>query len=87
LQASFGQINGNLAKLEQGQPVAASEPAPSAPEPTMFDNTRVADASATDESSGDGQPSFKRKVAPPGPNPSYQRIQQPDGKVYYKKIN
>jgi len=87
LQASFGQINGNLAKLEQGQPVAASEPAPSAPEPTMFDNTRVADASARDESSGDGQPSFKRKVAPPGPNPSYQRIQQPDGKVYYKKIN
>jgi len=87
LQASFGQINGNLAKLEQGQPVAASEPAPSAPEPTMFDNTRVADASVADESSGDGQPSFKRKVAPPGPNPSYQRIQQSDGKVYYKKIN
>ena len=26
LQANFGQINGNIAKLEQGQPVAASEP-------------------------------------------------------------
>lgn len=89
LQANFGQINGNIAKLEQGQPVAASEPAPSAPDPALLDNTTVADASSANESagSGDGQPSFKRKVAPPGPNPSYQRIQQPDGKVYYKKIN
>jgi hypothetical protein len=90
LQANFGQINGNVAKLEQGQPVAASEPAPAAPEPVMLDNTRVADASPADDSGGDptaAQPSFKRKVAPPGPNPAYQRIQQPDGKVYYKKIN
>ncbi|MDX8455538.1 hypothetical protein RFM98_22645 [Mesorhizobium sp. VK9D] len=88
LQANFGQINGNIARLEQGQPIAASEPAPSAPEPTMTDNTTVADASAADESgAGDAQRSFRRKVAPPGPNPSYQRIQQPDGKVYYKKIN
>ncbi|MGX5799724.1 hypothetical protein ACWGS9_00565 [Bradyrhizobium sp. Arg314] len=88
LQANFGQINGNIAKLEQGQPVAASEPAPSAPEPAMTGNTTVADASAADESGpGDAQRSFRRKVAPPGPNPSYQRIQQPDGKVYYKKIN
>ncbi|TGP48351.1 hypothetical protein EN873_34225 [bacterium M00.F.Ca.ET.230.01.1.1] len=90
LQANFGQINGNIAKLEQGQPVAASEPAPSAPEPAMLDNTTVADASAADEGGADpadAQRSFKRKVSPPGPNPSYQRIQQPDGKVYYKKIN
>ncbi|PBB20503.1 hypothetical protein [Mesorhizobium sp. WSM4313] len=89
LQANFGRINGNIAKLEQGQPVAASEPAPSALEPAMLDNTTVADASAADESGADpaAQPLFKRKVAPPGPNPSYQRIQQPDGKVYYKKIN
>lgn len=90
LQANFGQINGNIARLEQGQPVAASGPAPAAPEPTMLDNTTVADASAADEGGAapaDAQPSFKRKVAPPGPNPSYQRIQQPDGKVYYKKIN
>ncbi|RWM04909.1 MAG: hypothetical protein EOR68_02165 [Mesorhizobium sp.] len=89
LQANFGQINGNVARLEQGQPVAASEPALGAPEPAITDNTTVADASAADQgaNAGDGQPSFKRKVAPPGPNPSYQRIQQPDGKVYYKKIN
>ncbi|TPI54099.1 hypothetical protein FJ420_30815 [Mesorhizobium sp. B3-1-3] len=90
LQANFGQINGNIAKLEQGQPVAAREPAPGAPEPALLDNTTVADASAADESGGDAADarlSFKRKVAPPGPNPAYQRIQQPDGKVYYKKIN
>ncbi|TPO11092.1 hypothetical protein [Mesorhizobium sp. B1-1-5] len=89
LQANFGRINGNIAKLEQGQPVAASEPAPGAAEPAVLDNTTVADASAADggAGAGDGQPAFKRKVAPPGPNPSYQRIQQPDGKVYYKKIN
>jgi hypothetical protein len=90
LQANFGQINGNIAKLEQGQPVAASEPAPGALEPATLDNTTVADASAADEGGAapaDAQPSFKRKVVPPGPNPSYQRIQQPDGKVYYKKIN
>ena len=49
LQANFGQINGNIAKLEQGQPVEASEPAPSAPEPSMLGNTTVADASAVDE--------------------------------------
>jgi hypothetical protein len=89
LQANFGRINGNIAKLEQGQPVAASEPAPSAAEPTML-NTTVADASAADERGFDpaaAQAPFKRNVAPPGPNPSYQRIQQADGKVYYKKIN
>jgi hypothetical protein len=90
LQANFGHINGDIAKLEQGQPVAAGEPAPGAPEPTVPDNTRVADASAAYESgadSADARRSFNRKAAPPGPNPSYQRIQQPDGKVYYKKIN
>ncbi|MGX8009971.1 hypothetical protein ACVDG8_013885 [Mesorhizobium sp. ORM8.1] len=88
LQANFGQINGNIAKLEQGQPVAANEPPPSTSEPAMLDNTTV--AAAADQSgddTADARPSFKRKVAPPGPNPSYQRIQQPDGKVYYKKIN
>ncbi|SFQ05345.1 hypothetical protein SAMN03159463_05500 [Mesorhizobium sp. NFR06] len=88
LQANFGQINGNLAKLEQGQPVAAGEPAPGAPEPALA-GTTVAEASVADESADpvDAQHPFRRKVAPPGSNPSYQRIQQPDGKVYYKKIN
>ena len=90
LQANFGQINGNIAKLEQGQPVAAGEPVPGAAEPAMLDTTTVADASASGGGGAapyEAQPPFKRRVAPPGPNPSYQRIQQPDGKVYYKKIN
>ena len=26
-------------------------------------------------------------ASPPPPNSNYQRIQQPDGKVYYKRIN
>ncbi|TKB19976.1 MAG: hypothetical protein E5V75_05835 [Mesorhizobium sp.] len=88
LQASFGQINGNLAKLEQGQPVATEAETPRAPEPG-FAGTTVAEASAVENPAepDNASPMFKRKVSPPGPNPSYQRIQQADGKVYYKKIN
>ncbi|RWG83210.1 hypothetical protein [Mesorhizobium sp.] len=90
LQTNFGQINGNIARLEQGQPVATEAEMPRAPEPS-FAGTTVADASAVENPAGpdsaDASPTFKRKVSPPGPNPSYQRIQQPDGKVYYKKIN
>ncbi|WFP76063.1 hypothetical protein [Mesorhizobium sp. WSM4906] len=90
LQASFGRINGNIAHLEQGQPAATdAEMPPAAPEPA-FAGTTVADASAVEnpaEPEAAYSPMFKRKVSPPGPNPSYQRIQQADGKVYYKKIN
>ncbi|RWM06696.1 hypothetical protein [Mesorhizobium sp.] len=88
LQASFGQINGSLAKLEQGQPVATEAETPRAPEPG-FAGTTVAEASAVENPAepDNASPMFKRKVAPPGPNPPYQRIQQADGKVYYKKIN
>ena len=84
LQASFGHINGNIARLEQGQPAEAEMPR--APEPPAFAGTTVAEASAV-ENPAEPDSSFKRKVSPPGPNPSYQRIQQADGKVYYKKIN
>lgn len=86
LQATFGQINGNLAKLEQGQPVATEAETPRAPEPSF---ATVAEASAVENPAepDNASPMFKRKVSPPGPNPSYQRIQQADGKVYYKKIN
>lgn len=90
LQASFGRINGNVARLEQGQPAAADTETPRAPEPG-FAGTTVAEASAVEipaePDSVDASPTFKRKAAPPGANPSYQRIQQADGKVYYKKIN
>ncbi|RWM73147.1 MAG: hypothetical protein EOR83_33910 [Mesorhizobium sp.] len=32
-------------------------------------------------------PKKRIAAAPPPPNPSYQRIVQPDGKVHYKKTN
>ncbi|MDX8481461.1 hypothetical protein RFN28_23795 [Mesorhizobium sp. VK24D] len=88
LQTNFGQINGSTARLEQGAPAAAEAEMPRAPEPPALAATALAEASAAE---GAGEPDaprmFKRKVAPPGPNPSYQRIEQSDGKVYYKKIN
>ena len=92
LQASFGQINGKFARLEQGGAAnAADSEAPRAPEPATLAATTVAEASVADSGSdpqgADAPRPFKRKAAPPGPNPSYQRIEQPDGKVYYKKIN
>ncbi|MDX8469340.1 hypothetical protein RFM26_26940 [Mesorhizobium sp. VK23B] len=88
LQASFGRMNGDIARLEQGQPPAADAEMQRAPEPG-FAGTTVAEAAAVpaEPDSVDASPTFKRKAAPPGPNPSYQRIQQADGKVYYKKIN
>jgi len=90
LQASFGQINGNIARLEQGTPAAANAEMPAAPEPPTYGGTTVAEAAAV-ENPGEPESAdtrlFKRKAAPPGPNPSYQRIEQADGKVYYKKIN
>jgi hypothetical protein len=91
LQASFGQINGNIARLEQGAPAAAEAEMPRAPEPPAFAGTTVAEASATDGAgeagTADTPRAFNRKAAQPAANPSYQRIEQPDGKVYYKKIN
>ncbi|PBB85170.1 MULTISPECIES: hypothetical protein [unclassified Mesorhizobium] len=81
LQASFGQINGNLVRLEQSQPAAVGAEMPRAPQPA-FAGTTMAEASTGEN--GDVPP---RMTAPPGPNPAYQRIQQADGKVYYKKIN
>ncbi|CDX20661.1 conserved hypothetical protein [Mesorhizobium sp. ORS 3324] len=90
LQTNFGQINGNIARLEQGAPAAAEAEMPRAPEPPALAGTTLAEAStvnAGEPDPVDAPRMFKSKVAPPGPNPSYQRIQQADGKVYYKKIN
>ncbi|WP_296740473.1 hypothetical protein [Mesorhizobium sp.] len=94
LQASFGQINGNFARLQQqggAATAAADSEAPRTPEPAALATTTVAEASVADSGSdpqgADVPRPFKRKAAPPGPNPSYQRIEQSDGKVYYKKIN
>src|SRR5437899_11654773 len=50
LQASFGHINGNIARLEQGQPAAAEIEMPRAPEPPSFAGPTGAEASAVENS-------------------------------------
>ena len=96
LQSSFGEINRSIAKLEQNQPVAGDEVMSSAAEPSMVATSAVAEApavidgeDATDPSVVDAPRPPKRRIAAaaPAPSPDYQRIQQADGKVYYRKIN
>ena len=93
LQGSFNEVNGNMARLEQNLPLAGDAGLSSAPEPVVTTST-VAEASpdtevAAEPAIADTPRPPKRRVAaaPPGPNPSYQRTQTPDGKVYYRKIN
>ena len=68
----------------------------SAAEPSMVATSAVAEAptvidgeDATDPSVVDAPRPPKRRIAAaaPAPSPDYQRIQQADGKVYYRKIN
>jgi len=96
LQSSFGEINRSIARLEQNQPVAGDEVMSSAAEPSMVATGAVAEApavidgeDATDPSVVDAPRPPKRRIAAaaPAPSPDYQRIQQADGKVYYRKIN
>ena len=96
LQSSFGEINRSIARLEQNQPVAGDEVMSSAAEPSMVATSAVAEAptvidgeDATDPSVVDAPRPPKRRIAAaaPAPSPDYQRIQQADGKVYYRKIN
>lgn len=96
LQSSFGEINRSIARLEQNQPVAGDEVMSSAAEPSMVATSAVAEAptvidgeDATDPSGVDAPRQPKRRIAAaaPAPSPDYQRIQQADGKVYYRKIN
>ena len=93
LQGSFNEVNGNMARLEQNLPLAGDAGVSSAPEPVVTTST-VAEASpdtevAAEPAIADTPRPPKRRVAaaPPAPNPSYQRTQTPDGKVYYRKIN
>jgi len=93
LQGSFNEVNGNIARLEQNLPLAGDAGLSSAPEPVVTTST-VAEASpdtevAAEPAIADTPRPPKRRVAaaPPAPNPSYQRTQTPDGKVYYRKIN
>jgi hypothetical protein len=95
LQGSFGEIRGNLARLAQSLSVVRDDRMSSIAEPSVVTTSTdaepavVADEIATEPSVIDAPPPKRRIAAaqPPAPNSSYQRIQQPDGKVYYKKIN
>lgn len=94
LQSSFSEINRSIARLEQNQPLARDEVMSSAAEPSMVATSAVAEAvidgeDATDPSVVDAPRQPKRRIAAaaPAPSPDYQRIQQADGKVYYRKIN
>jgi len=96
LQSSFGEINRSIARLEQNQPVAGDEVMSSAAEPSMVAANAAAEApaaldgeDATEPSIVDAPPAPKKRIVAvaPAPSPNYQRIQQADGKVYYKKIN
>ncbi|MFD2055891.1 hypothetical protein ACFSQT_23345 [Mesorhizobium calcicola] len=97
LQGSFNEINGNITRLEQNMPVAGAEPMPSAAQPPQITTSTLAEApEALDgESASEAgvieAPRAPRKRAapasPPPPSSNYQRIQQPDGKVTYRRIN
>ncbi|MBM2709778.1 hypothetical protein JQK88_00735 [Mesorhizobium caraganae] len=96
LQSSFGEINRSIARLEQNQPLAHDDVMSSAAEPSMVAANAVAEAPVTVDGEDATEPSLvdaprapkKRIVATaPAPSPNYQRIEQADGKVYYRKIN
>ena len=96
LQSSFGEINRSIARLEQNQPLAHDDVMSSAAEPSMVAANAVAEAPAAVDGEDATEPSVvdapsapkKRIVATaPAPSPNYQRIEQADGKVYYRKIN
>ena len=96
LQSSFGEINRSIARLEQNQPLAGDDVVSSAAEPSMVAANAAAEApaalygeDATEPSVVDAPPAPKKRIVAvaPAPSPNYQRIQQADGKVYYRKIN
>lgn len=90
LQGSFNEINGSIARLEASPPSARGDGSTSAAEPVVTTST-VADASsnsAAEPATVEAPRPPKRKIAAaPAPDPSYQRTETPDGKVYYRKIN
>ncbi|ESZ38725.1 hypothetical protein [Mesorhizobium sp. L2C066B000] len=96
LQSSFGEINRSIARLEQSQPIAHDEITSSAAEPSVDTTSSMAEApavldgeDATDHNVVDAPRPAKNRIAAAAPAPSsnYQRIEQADGKVYYRKIN
>ncbi|MER8677069.1 MULTISPECIES: hypothetical protein [unclassified Mesorhizobium] len=96
LQSSFGEINRSIARLEQNEPIVHDEITSSAAEPSVDTTSSMAEAPAVLDGEDATEPSVvdaprppKRKIAAaaPAPSPDYQRIEQADGKVYYRKIN
>ncbi|ESW66485.1 hypothetical protein X773_30985 [Mesorhizobium sp. LSJC285A00] len=96
LQSSFGEINRSIALLEQNQPIVHDEITSSAAEPSVDTTSSMVEAPAVLDGEDATEPSVvdaprppKRKIAAaaPAPSPDYQRIEQADGKVYYRKIN
>ncbi|ESY09833.1 hypothetical protein NKI46_26285 [Mesorhizobium sp. M0615] len=96
LQSSFGEINRSIARLEQNQPIVHDEITSSAAEPSVDTTSSMAEAPAVLDGEDATEPSVvdtprppKRRIAAAAPAPSsnYQRIEQADGKVYYRKIN
>ncbi|MER9303493.1 hypothetical protein NKJ06_16740 [Mesorhizobium sp. M0293] len=95
LQGSFNEIDGSIARLGQNVPVAGGEAMPSAAEPSEITTSTLAEAPEALE--GESEPSVieaprapRKRIAPaspPAPSSNYQRMEQPDGKVYYRRIN
>ncbi|TIN30299.1 MAG: hypothetical protein E5Y31_08060, partial [Mesorhizobium sp.] len=95
LQGSFNEIDASIARL--GQPVAGGEAMSSAEEPSEITTSTLAQApealdgeSASEPSVIEAPPAPRKRIAsasPPAPSSNYQRIERPDGKVYYRRIN
>ncbi|RWC30572.1 hypothetical protein [Mesorhizobium sp.] len=97
LQGSFNEINGNIARLGQNVPAGGGEAMSSAAEPSEITTSTLAQAPEALDGESAGEPGVieappapRKRIAsasPPAPSSNYQRIQQPDGKVYYRRIN
>lgn len=92
LQGSFNEINSNVAQLALTRPIAGDEATPGAMEPPEMTTSTLAEAPEALEGASASEPSVTPRkraapASPPPPSSNYQRIQQPDGKVYYKRIN
>ncbi|MER9374488.1 hypothetical protein [Mesorhizobium sp. M0491] len=96
LQGSFNEIDGNIARLGRNVPVAGGETMPGAQEPSEIATSTLAQAPEALDGESASEPGVieapapRKRIAsasPPAPSSNYQRIQQPDGKVYYRRIN
>ncbi|MER9016567.1 hypothetical protein [Mesorhizobium sp. M0898] len=96
LQGSFSQINGSIARIEQNLPLVnddvstVAEPFVETTSATAEPVSDLGGEEATERSIVEAPRPPKRKIAaavPPAPSSSYRRIEQPDGKVYYRKID